>query len=79
MKGFKGDDMDYVVIGYDNAGFITHVTRGEEWLCRSTAKQIRRNYKSVKVVDDDTADKLIELDLKNWIKTNREMNRAMSV
>lgn len=69
--------MDYATLGYDNAGFIAHVTRGEKWLCQSTAKQIRKLYKFVKVVDDDTADKLIELDLINWIRANREMKEAM--
>lgn len=69
--------MDYATFGYDNAGFIVHVTRGEKWLCDNTARQIRKAYKSVKVVDDDTADKLIELDLIKWIKTNREMREAM--
>lgn len=68
--------MDYATLGYDNAGFIAHVTRGEKWLCQSTAKQIRKLYKSVKVVDDDTADKLIELDLINWIRANREMREV---
>ncbi len=69
--------MDYVTLGYDSAGFIAHVTRGEKWLCQSTAKQIRKLYKCVKVVDDDTADKLIELDLIKWIRANREMKEAM--
>lgn len=68
--------MDYATLGYDNAGFIAHITRGEKWLCQSTAKQIRKLYKSVKVVDDDTADKLIELDLINWIRANREMREV---
>lgn len=58
--------MDYVTLGYDMAGFITHVTRGTKELCQKTAKQIRKNYKSVKVVDDEVADKLLELDYKNW-------------
>ena len=68
--------MDYATLGYDNAGFITHVTRGEKWLCKSTAKQIRSHYKSVKVVDDDTADKLLELDLIKRIRASREMERS---
>ena len=39
--------MDYATLGYDNAGFIVHVTRGEKWLCDNTARQIRKAYKSV--------------------------------
>ena len=69
--------MDYATLGYDNVGFIVHVTRGEKWLCDNTARQIRKAYRSVKVVDDDTADKLIELDLIKWIKANREMREVM--
>ena len=72
----KGEEMDKVVLGYDNAGFIVHVTRGTAECCRNTAKQIRSHYKQVKVVDDDTADKLIELDKILWIRANREMKEA---
>ena len=64
--------MDYACLGFDTAGFIVHVTRGEKWLCKSTAKQIRPHYKSVKVVDDDVADMLIDADLHKWIRENRK-------
>lgn len=69
--------MDKVVLGYDSAGFITHVTRGTIECCKATAKQIKNHYKMVKIVDDDTADKLIELDLINWIRENKNMKEAL--
>ena len=69
--------MDKVVLGYDSAGFITHVTRGTEDCCKGTAKQIRKHYEMVKIVDDDTADKLLELDLINWIRANKNMKEGM--
>lgn len=68
---------DYAVLGYDNAGFIAHVTRGEKWLCESTAKQIRNYYKSVKVVDGNKADELVEQDCKEWIRANCEMKEVL--
>lgn len=67
-------DMDMVVLGYDKAGFITHVTRGTRQCCKHTAKQIKEHYKMVKIVDNDTADKLIELDLINWIRANKRQS-----
>ena len=70
--------MDYATLGYDSAGFIVHVTRGEKRLCQNTAKQIRSHYKSVKVVDDDVADKLLELDMIKWIRENKRMNETMA-
>ena len=60
--------MDYLTLGYDSAGFITHVTRGAKECCKATAKQIRHHYKSVKVVDDEVGDKLLELDYMKWFK-----------
>ena len=71
--------MDKVVLGYDSAGFITHVTRGTAECCRTTARQIRSHYKMVKIVDDDTADKLLELDLIKWIRANKQMQEGMAV
>lgn len=68
---------DKVVLGYDSAGFITHVTRGTAECCKTTAKQIRPHYKMVKVVDDDTADKLIELDKIMWIRENKWMKEVL--
>lgn len=70
--------MDKVVLGYDSAGFITHVTRGTAECCKITARQIKNHYKMIKVVDDDTADRLIELDLIKWIRANKNMKEALN-
>lgn len=59
---------DYYCLGWDSAGFITHVTMGTELCCKTTAKQIRGYYKSVKVVDFEVGQRLIDADYKEWFK-----------
>ena len=64
--------MDYACLGFDTAGFITHVDRGTKEFCKSCARQIRGHYKTVKVVDDYVADILINADLHKWIREIKE-------
>lgn len=64
-------------LGFDKAGFIVHVTNGTKECCKITAKQIRRHYKSVKIVDDDVGSMLIDADLHKRIREQHKMQEAM--
>lgn len=68
--------MDYACLGFNKAGEIVHVSRGEEAFCKKCAEQIKEKYFMVKVVDDDVADMLIQADLKEWVR--RIKNAAVS-
>lgn len=54
---------EYIVVGFDTAGFIKHTSIMEtKELAQSCASQIRRGYKSVRIVDRETFDRLLEMD-----------------
>ena len=56
---------DIVVVGFGTAGDIKHVSKyGAEFKenARNCAKQIRRNYKSVRIVTETEFQKLMEKD-----------------
>ena len=72
------NDEVFYCLGWDSAGFITHVTNGTKECCKTTAKQIRPHYKSVRIVDEFVGRELIDADLHKWIRENRRMQEVMA-
>lgn len=63
------EDREYIVLGFGTAGDIKHFSSmGTKELAQSCAKQIRMYYKSVRIVDRETVDRLLDEERKSRMK-----------